>query len=59
MLAAEGHGMNDLVCHCFGHTAADIARDARKHGRSTILEDILAAKRAGDCRCAQTNPAGR
>lgn len=47
-----------LVCYCFGHSAADIAADARRHGRSVILENILAAKRAGGCRCAETSPRG-
>ena len=51
--------MDALVCHFFGHTRADIERDALRHGRSLILEAILAAKRAGGCRCAELNPLGR
>lgn len=51
--------MSNLICYCFGHTVADIERNALAHGRSTILEDILAAKRAGGCHCAETNPSGR
>lgn len=51
--------MSELVCHCFGYTAGDIEQDARANGRSLILERILAEKRAGACRCAETNPTGR
>ncbi|MBI5519666.1 MAG: hypothetical protein HY916_06365 [Desulfovibrio sp.] len=51
--------MDDIVCHCFGHTRAAIETDARAHGRSTILAAILAAKREGGCRCAELNPSGR
>jgi bacterioferritin-associated ferredoxin len=50
--------MSEIICHCFGHTDADIREDARKHGRSTIAETIAAAKRFGQCRCAEKNPTG-
>ena len=51
--------MDQLVCHCFGFTGADIERDALAHGRSTILERIVAEKAAGGCQCAVKNPSGR
>lgn len=51
--------MDELVCHCFGHTRTAIERDALLNGRSLILESILAAKRAGGCRCAELHPLGR
>jgi hypothetical protein len=51
--------VSELICHCFGHTAEDIERDARANGRSLILERILAEKKTGACRCAETNPTGR
>ncbi len=51
--------MNEMICHCFGHTRRDIERDALLNGRSLILEAILAAKRTGGCQCAQKNPSGR
>jgi len=51
--------MEELVCHCFGHTAADIEADALAHGRSLILERIALSKRAGGCDCAANNPKGR
>lgn len=50
---------NALICHCFGHTVEDLARDLRANGRSTILERILAAKRDEACRCSELNPGGR
>lgn len=51
--------MDELICHCFGHSRAAIEQDARANGRSTILASILAAKAQGGCRCAELNPAGR
>lgn len=52
--------MNDLICYCFGYSARDIQEDVNAHdGRSTILEEIVAAKRAGECRCSTTHPEGR
>ncbi|MHB8788254.1 MAG: bacterioferritin-associated ferredoxin [Desulfobulbaceae bacterium] len=50
--------VDKLVCYCFHHTEKDIVRDAKIHGRSTILEQILAAKNAGGCQCATKNPKG-
>jgi len=49
----------DTVCFCFHYTAADIALDVRFHGRSLIMEKIMAAKKAGGCQCATQNPKGR
>ena len=39
--------MAEFVCWCFEHTAEDIRSDARMHGRSLVLEKILAARKAG------------
>jgi len=49
----------EVICHCFNHTGGDIERDVLAHGRSTIIERILAAKKAGGCQCAGKNPKGR
>ncbi len=50
---------SELICYCFGYTAADIERDVREHqGDSTILRQILAAKQAGGCDCKNKNPRG-
>jgi hypothetical protein len=50
--------MHEIICYCFGYTRADIARDLRENGRSTILERIADAKRLGNCQCATKNPKG-
>jgi hypothetical protein len=51
--------MTRLICYCFGHSDRDIEEDLRMHGRSTILEHILAAKKTGGCQCTHMNPSGR
>lgn len=48
-----------LICYCYGFFEEDIRDDVSRHGRSTIMEKIMAEKRAGACRCAETNPSGR
>lgn len=48
----------ETICFCFGYTRGEIAADFLKDGRSRILEEILAAKRLGACRCAAANPRG-
>jgi hypothetical protein len=51
--------MKRLVCWCFGYTGEDIERDMLENaGRSTIMERIIAEKKAGACRCAEKNPKG-
>jgi hypothetical protein len=56
----EAAPLPDLVCYCFGFTAADIqAGVTANNGRSSILEKIVAEKRAGGCRCSDTHPEGR
>lgn len=51
--------MEEIVCYCFGYTAADITRDAERHGESTILNRIKVEKAKGGCHCKDTNPTGR
>ena len=52
--------MPDLVCYCFGYSADDIREDVRaNNGRSTILEKIVAEKKAGGCQCGALHPEGR
>jgi hypothetical protein len=48
----------EIICYCFHHTRADIARDYLQNGRSLILEKIAEAKRLGACQCAIKNPKG-
>ncbi|MBA3007971.1 MAG: BFD-like (2Fe-2S) protein [Desulfocapsa sp.] len=52
----EGH--NGSGC-CFGYTEEDLCQDVLRHGRSLIMERILAESKDGHCRCAETNPSSR
>jgi hypothetical protein len=51
--------MNKYICYCFCHTREDIEQDLEKHGRSTIMERIMAESKKGNCNCATNNPKGR
>ncbi|MBU3943113.1 MAG: hypothetical protein KJ900_04470 [Proteobacteria bacterium] len=55
-LPLEGH--NGSGC-CFGYTEEDLCQDVLRHGRSLIMERILAESKDGHCRCAETNPSSR
>lgn len=47
------------ICYCFDYTDRDIEHDALAHGRSTIVERIVAEKKKWACQCATKNPQGR
>jgi len=47
------------VCYCFQHTADDIEQDVKVHGKSVIMEQILAESKDGNCNCQTNNPKGR
>lgn len=51
--------MSVIICHCFGHTLADLEDDIRLNGESTIMRAIVTARGEGACRCATLNPSGR
>jgi len=51
--------METMICYCHGYTASALEEDVRKHGRSTIMEKIIAESKAGNCDCAKNNPKGR
>ncbi len=53
----DARGADRLVCYCFGHTAGDIASDARR-GRNEIPSAIAAEVKAGMCACEVLNPGG-
>lgn len=44
---------HDLLCHCFGVTRADFARDP------TTREFVIAQTKAASCSCETSNPSGR
>jgi hypothetical protein len=51
--------MGKLICFCFGYSETDLQQDVRKHGKSLIMEKIMAEKKAGGCQCETKNPKGR
>jgi NAD(P)H-nitrite reductase large subunit len=51
--------IENMICYCFSYTEEDIRKDFAEHGRSTIMERIMAEKKKGKCRCETTNPKGR
>ena len=52
--------MSIRICYCYDYDEDDIRADVSANGgRSLILERILAEKRTGACRCAETHPERR
>jgi len=51
--------MNKTVCFCFNYTVDDLEKDVIEHGRSTIIERIIAESKGGACNCESNNPKGR
>lgn len=46
------------VCYCYGHFRADVAREIRDTGRTTIPDRIKVGVKAGSCDCEEKNPQG-
>ncbi len=51
--------MDEMICYCHNYTAGDLEKDVIEHGRSTIMEQITAESKAGNCNCKSNNPKGR
>ncbi len=51
--------MGNFICHCFNYTYADIQNDFLAHGRSLIMERIMAERKMGACQCTIKNPSGK
>jgi hypothetical protein len=47
-----------LVCYCFRHTVGSIQLELAQTGASTVVEQITAGIRAGQCACDIRNPQG-
>ncbi len=47
-----------LVCYCFGHSVAEVARDDKESGTSPVLGEIAEKCRRGLDRCEIENPQG-
>lgn len=48
-----------LVCYCFLHSRAEIERELRAIGETTVPERIKKEIKVGNCACEVRNPAGR
>jgi len=46
------------ACYCFGWTPEKIQAELTATGRSTVVEQIKAQVKAGNCYCEVTNPQG-
>jgi hypothetical protein len=51
--------MSKQICFCFKYSESDLEQDVIEHGKSLILEKIMAEKKAGGCQCETMNPKGR
>ena len=49
----------EYICYCFQYTKEALEKDVRAHGRSTIMEQIIADSKTGKCNCKKNNPKGR
>ncbi len=47
------------VCYCFGWTRKKILDQLKKKGFSTVVEEISAKVKAGECACEVNNPTGK
>ncbi len=52
-------GSDGLVCYCFAHRKADIARQLRESGATDIFDSITREVQAGNCACEVRNPSGK
>ncbi|MDP3723872.1 MAG: hypothetical protein Q8R91_10345 [Candidatus Omnitrophota bacterium] len=46
------------VCYCFGWTPEKIRAELAATGRSTVIDQIKAQVKTGNCSCEVTNPQG-
>ncbi|MBI1953859.1 MAG: copper chaperone Copz family protein [Candidatus Omnitrophica bacterium] len=46
------------ACYCFGWTPEKIRAEIQATGKSTVIEQIKAQVKAGNCSCEVTNPQG-
>jgi len=46
------------VCYCFGWTPKQIQAELETTGKSTVIDQIKAQVKAGNCYCEVTNPQG-
>ena len=51
--------MKTYVCYCFDYTEEDIIKDLKKHGYSTIIDEITERKSQNMCNCQEKHPEHR
>jgi hypothetical protein len=54
----ETHNDEVFVCYCFRHSPATIRAEWLRTGQSTVIEEINAGIKAGQCACEIRNPQG-
>ncbi|MBI4354851.1 MAG: copper chaperone Copz family protein [Candidatus Omnitrophica bacterium] len=54
----EPHQPSAPVCYCFGWTPQKIRAEIEATDKSTVIEQIKAQVKAGNCYCEVTNPQG-
>ena len=52
-------GSGGLVCYCFLHREADVARELAERGTTGIFDSIKRQVKAGNCACEVRNPSGK
>ena len=52
-------GTDGLVCYCFLHREADIARELAERGTTGVFDSIKGEVQAGNCACEVRNPSGK
>ena len=46
------------ICYCFNHTVGSIGSEITESGKSSVVEEITAGIKAGQCACDIRNPQG-
>ena len=54
----EVHNEDVFVCYCFRHSPATIQAELLNTGQSTVIPEINAGIKAGQCACEVRNPQG-
>ncbi len=47
-----------FVCYCFRHTRGEIREELERSGTTTVIDDVNAGIKAGQCACDWRNPQG-
>lgn len=53
------NGTDGLVCYCYLHRQAEIARELAERGTTGVFDSIKRKVQAGNCACEVRNPSGQ